>query len=131
MDWRDRLNLTADVAVVALPFLVNLILLLRRKQYLYEQVPMWRYRLAVGGLCVALIASFPTPLFYFNLELPKVMQREWLPRVAVMGLAAGFFAGLVAIALLAFGRGMIRWVGIATTFVTMAFLYVTLLGLSD
>jgi heme exporter protein D len=131
MNWRDRLNLTVGVAVVALPFVVNLILLLRRKRYLLEQVPMWRYHVAVGGLVLALIASLPTPLFYFDLELPTRMQGEWLPQVAAMSLSGGFIAGLVAIGLMAFGRGMVRWVGIAATLVSVAFLYITLLGLSD
>ena len=131
MDWRDRLNLTTGVVVVSLPFLVNLILLLRRKRYLYGQVPMWRYQVTVCGLVLALIASFPTPLFYFDLELPKTMQGEWLPRVAGMGLSSGFFAGVIAIALLAFGRGVVRVAGIASTLVSGAFLYITLLGLSD
>ena len=131
MNLRDRLNLTVGVVVVALPFLVNLLLLIRRKQYLREEVPLWRYRMAVGGLVVALIASFPTPLFYFSLELPKMMQGEWLPRIAGMSLFVGFIAGVVALVLLAFGRGMVRWVGISATLVSAAFLYITSLGLSD
>jgi fatty acid desaturase len=70
-------------------------------------------------------------LFYFDLELPTKMQGEWLPRVATMSLSVGFIAGLVAIGLMAFGRGMVRWVGITATLVSVAFLYITLLGLSD
>jgi hypothetical protein len=131
MNGHDRLNLTVGVLVVALPFLANLLLLIRRKQYLYEQVPMWRYRMAVSGLVLALIASFPTPLFYFELELPTMTQGEWLPRVAAMSLSGGFIAGLIAIGLLGFGRGIVRWVGIAATLVSVAFLYITLLGLSN
>jgi hypothetical protein len=131
MGMHDRLNLSVGVLVVALPFLANLLLLIRRKQYLDEQLPMWRYRMAVGGLVLALIASFPTPLFYFALELPQKVQTDWLPVVVLRALSGGFFLGLVAIVLLAFGRGMVRWVGIAATLVSVAFLYITLMGLSD
>jgi hypothetical protein len=128
MNLHDRLNLTGGVLVTALPFVVFVILLVRRGLYL--EIKLWRYRLAVGGLVAGLIASLPVPLFYLVLELPQRMQGDWLPGTAVRSMLGAFFAGAVAVVLLAFAEGIVRWVGIAAMFVSLAFLYVTLLGLS-
>jgi hypothetical protein len=128
MNLHDRLNLTGGVLVTALPFVVFVILLMRRRRYL--EIKQWRYRMAVGGLVVALIASLPVPLFYLVLELPQRMQGDWLPGTAVRSMLIAFYAGVVAVVLLAFAEGIVRWVGLATMFVSLAFLYVTLLGLS-
>jgi hypothetical protein len=124
----DRLNLTGGVLVTALPFVVFVILLMRRGRYL--EIKLWRYRMAVGGLVLGLIASLPVPLFYLVLELPQRMQGDWLPGTAVRSMLTAFYAGAVAVILLAFAEGIVRWVGIAAMFVSLAFLYVTLLGLS-
>ncbi len=128
MNGHDRLNLTGGVLVTALPFVVFVILLMRRGRYL--EIKQWRYRMAVGGLLVALIASLPVPLFYLVLELPQRMQGDWLPGTAVRSMLIAFYAGAVAVLLLAFAEGIVRWVGLAAMFVSLAFLYVTLLGLS-
>ena len=128
MDLHDRLNLTGGVLVTALPFAVFVILLMRRRLYL--EIKLWRYRVAVGGLVLGLIASLPVPLFYLVLELPQRMQGDWLPGTAVRSMLIAFYAGAVAVVLLAFAEGIVRWVGLATMFVSLAFLYVTLLGLS-
>ena len=40
-------------------------------------------------------------------------------------------AGLVAIVLLGFAQGRVRWMGIGSSVVSVGLLYVTLLGLSD
>jgi hypothetical protein len=128
MNLHDRLNLTGGVLVTALPFVVFVILLMRRGRYL--EIKLWRYRVAVGGLVLGLIASLPVPLFYLVLELPQRMQGDWFPGVAVRSMLGAFFAGAVAVVLLAFAEGIVRWAGIATMFVSLAFLYVTLLGLS-
>jgi hypothetical protein len=128
MNLHDRLNLTGGVLVTALPFVVFVILLMRRGRYL--EIKQWRYRVAVGGLVVALIASLPVPLFYLVLELPQRMQGDWLAGTAVRSMLTAFYAGAVAVVLLAFAEGIVRWVGLATMFVSLAFLYVTLLGLS-
>jgi len=39
--------------------------------------------------------------------------------------------GVMAAGLLGFGRARVRWLGIAMTLVSLIFLYVNLLGLSD
>ena len=128
MNAHDRLNLTLGVVVTALPAVAFVILLMRRGRYL--EIKQWRYRMAVGGLVVALIASLPVPLFYLMLELPQRMQGDWLPGTAVRSMLTAFYAGAVAVVLLAFAEGIVRWVGIAAVLVSLAFLYVTLLGLS-
>jgi hypothetical protein len=128
MNLHDRLNLTGGVLVTALPFAVFVILLMRRRLYL--EIKLWRYRVAVGGLVLGLIASLPVPLFYLVLELPQGMQRDWFPGVAVRSMLIAFCLGGIAVVLLAFAEGIVRWVGIAAMFVSLAFLYVTLLGLS-
>lgn len=129
MQWKDRLSLTLGIVVALLPFSVNLILLLWRKRYL--QLVAWRYWMATGGLVLGLIASFPTPLFYFSLELPAKFRGEWATLAAAWCMPLGLIAGLIALVLLAFGLGRVRWMGMAATFASVAFLYVTLLGLSD
>lgn len=128
MNLHDRLNLTAGVAATALPVVVFLMLLVRRGRYL--EIKLWRYRMALGGLLLGLIASLPVPLFYLALELPQRMQQDWMSATALRSLLGAFYAGFVAVMLLAFAEGIARWVGIATMFVSVAFLYVTLLGLS-
>lgn len=129
MNGHDRLNLTMGVVVTALPIVVFVLLQMRRGRYL-DEIPLWRYRMALGGLVLGLIASLPVPLFYLVLELPQRMQGDWLLGTAVRSMLTGFYAGMVAVGLLAFAHGFVRWVGIATTFVSLAFLYVTLAGLA-
>jgi hypothetical protein len=128
MNLHDRLNLTGGVLVTALPFVVFVILLMRRGRYL--EIKLSRYRVAVGGLVLALIASLPVPLFYLVLELPQRMQGDWFLVAAVRSMFSAFYAGLVAIVLLAFAEGFVRWVGLAAMLVSLAFLYVTLAGLA-
>ncbi len=128
MNLHDRLNLTGGVLVTALPFVAFVILLMRRGRYL--EIKMWRYRVALGGLVLALIASLPVPLFYLVLELPQRIQGDWFLVAAVKSMLTAFYAGLVAVVLLAFAEGIVRWVGIATMLVSLAFLYVTLAGLA-
>jgi hypothetical protein len=128
MNLHDRLNLTGGVLVTALPFAVFVLLLVRRGRYL--EIKLWRYRVAVGGLVLGLIASLPVPLFYLVLELPQRMQGEWFLVAAVKSMLGAFYAGVVAVVLLAFAEGIVRWVGIAAVLVSLAFLYVTLAGLA-
>ena len=129
MGLKDRLNLGLGIVLALMPFMVNLALLLRRKQYM--QVPAWRHWMATSGLVLGLFASIPTPLFYFALQFPIHAQGNLLPLVAAYCMPAGLIAGLVALVLLAFGQGRVRWIGLAATLVSVAFLYVTLLGLSN
>ena len=129
MSWRDRLNLTVGVLIAFLPFVVNLILLQRRKRLM--RAKLWRFWLTTSGLVLSLVASFPTPLFYLSLELPGGVNGGWALRAAGLGLRVGIVAGVIAIGLLGFGRGRVRWLGIAMTLTSMAMLYVTLLGVSD
>ena len=129
MNGRDRLNLTMGVVVTALPIVAFLILQVRRGRYL-DEIPLWRYRMALGGLVLGLIASLPVPLFYLVLELPQRVQGDWLLGTAVRSMLTAFYAGAVAVVLLAFAEGIVRWAGIAAMFVTLAFLYVTLAGLA-
>ena len=128
MNLHDRLNLTGGVLVTALPFVVFVILWMRRGRYL--ELKLWRYRIALGGLVLALIASLPVPLFYLVLELPQRMQGDWFLVAAVRSMLSAFYAGVVAVVLLAFAEGIVRWVGIAAVLVSLAFLYVTLAGLA-
>jgi hypothetical protein len=111
------------------PFAVNLFLLVRRKRYLL--VAGWRYWVALPGLVLAVIASFPSPLFFFALELPWRMKGEWPPLAAAWCMPVALIAGVLSMVLLAFARGKLRWIGIASSFVSSALLYVILLGLSD
>ena len=134
MGLKDRLYLGLGIVLALMPFMVDLALLLRRKQYM--QVPAWREWMATGGLVLGLFASVPTPLFYFALQFPGVSlgngaQGNWVPLVAAYCMPAGLIGGLAALVLLAFGQGRVRWVGLAATLVSVAFLYVTLLGLSN
>jgi hypothetical protein len=129
MGLKDRLNLGLGIVLALMPFMVDLALFLRRKQYM--QVPKWREWIATGGLVLGLFASIPTPLFYFALQFPVHTEGNWVPLVAAYCMPAGLIAGLVALVLLAFGQGRVRWIGMAATFVSIAFLYVTLLGLSN
>src|ERR1700738_438666 len=129
MDWRDRLNLTVGVLIASLPFLVNLILLARRKRLMRSK--LWRFRVTTSGLVLSLVASFPTPLFYLSLELPRGVNGEWVLRAGELSMRVGTVAGVIAIGLLGFGRGRVRWLGIAMTLASIAMLYVTLLGVSD
>jgi hypothetical protein len=129
MNLHDRLNLTGGVLVTALPCVVFVILQMRRGRYL-DEIPLWRYRMALGGLVLGLLASLPVPLFYLVLELPQRMQGDWLLGIAVRSMLTAFYVGVVAVVLLAFAHGFVRWVGIAAMLVSVAFLYVTLAGLA-
>jgi hypothetical protein len=130
MGWKDRLNLGLGIVLASMPLIITSLLLVRRKRYLL-QVATWRYWLATGGLVLGLLASFPTPLFYFALELPWRMRGDWGTMAAAYSMPTALIAGLIALVLLAFGQGRVRWMGMAVTFVSVGFLYVTLLGLSD
>jgi len=129
MTWSDRLNLTLGIVLAVVPLAANVFLLLRRKRYLLATGS--RYRVALAGLVLALIASLPAPLFFLALELPWKVKGAWLPLGAAWLMPASLVAGLLAMVLLAFGKGRARWIGIATSFVSTTLLYLILLGLSD
>ena len=128
MSWSDRLELTLALALAAMPFGVNLYLLMQRRRFL--QMKPWRVRVATAGLVLALIASFPTPVFYFALELPWRMKGDWLAADVPAALYTGLAAGMLALVLLWFARGRVRWLGLGTTMVSVVLLYVSTLGLS-
>ena len=130
MGWKDRLYLGLGVVLASMPFVISLLLLVWRKRYLLQVAP-WRYWMATGGLVLGLVASFPTPLFYFALELPWRIRGDLVTMTAAYSMPTALIAGLVALVLLAFGQGRVRWMGMAVTLVSVGFLYVTLLGLSD
>jgi hypothetical protein len=129
MTFHDRLYLTISVILALVPFAVSLYFLLRRKTAV--EVSGWRYRATIAGLVLAMIASLPTPTFFLALELPWSAQSQWVPLAAVRYMPLGLIVGLVAMILLAFSRGRVRWLGMAMTFLSVALLYVTLLGLSE
>ncbi len=128
MTWRERLYLTLAISASVAPLALIVYLLVQRKRHLL--VTGGRYRAAMTGLVLALIAALPSPLFYFDLELPIPVKAAWLP-VLAGGLPIGLVCGLMAIPLLAFARGRVRWMGIASTVLCVTLLYLTLLGLSD
>jgi hypothetical protein len=128
MNWSDRLELSLALALAAMPFGVNLYLLIQRRRFL--EVKPWRLWIATAGLVLALIASFPTPVFYFALELPWGMKGNWLVGAAPAALYTGLAAGMAAMVLLWFARGRVRWLGLGTTIVSVVLLYVSTLGLS-
>jgi hypothetical protein len=130
MDWKNRLYLGLGIVLALMPFMVDLALLLRRNEYM-QLVPGWRYWMATSGLLLGLLAAIPTPLFYFVLEFPGHTNGDWLMLGAARWMPEALIAGVLALVLLAFGKARVRWVGLAATFVSVAFLYVTLLGLSN
>jgi hypothetical protein len=54
-----------------------------------------------------------------------------LPLAAAWCMPVALIAGVLAVVLLAFARGKLRWIGIASSLASSALLYVILLGLSD
>ncbi len=126
---REQLTLVAGILLAVLPFAANVILLMKRKRIM--RVKLWRFRMATAGLVLGLIASFPTPLFFFALELPWNVKGAWLPLTAAWCMPVALVAGLLSIVLLAFGRGKVRWIGIIISLISVTFLYLVMLGLSD
>jgi hypothetical protein len=120
--------LTLAIVLAVLPLLANIALMVRHKQYM--RLKRTRYRTAMVGLGLALITSIPVPLFYVLLELPSGAKGDWLLPAANNAMAFAIVFGLIAIGCLAFARGKVRWIGILTTVVSLAMLYVTMLGLS-
>jgi hypothetical protein len=129
MAWRDRLYLTISVVLALVPFAVTLYFLLKRK--ILVEVTGWRYKVSVAGLVLALLASLPTPVFFLALELPWGAKAQWVPLGAAWSMPWGLIAGALALGMLGFARGRVRLLGIAVTLLSVALLYVTLLGLSD
>ncbi len=117
------------MVVAVVPVVVNLYLFVKRKQLM--QVKRWWSLTATVGLVLALVAAAITPLFFLRLELPDKMKGVWLTAIGAWIMPVGVVLGLVAVGLLAFGRARVRWLGIAMTLVSLIFLYVNLLGLSD
>jgi hypothetical protein len=86
---------------------------------------------ALTGLVLAVVAAIPAPLFFLALELPWGAKGAWLPLSAAWSMPAGLVAGLLAIVMLGFAKGRLRWMGMASAFVSLGLLYVIVLGLSD
>jgi len=128
MSRGERLELTLAVVLAFVPFAVNLYLLLQRRRFL--RLKPWRFRVATTGLVLAVVASIPTPVFYFGLELPWRIKGDWLVASAPTALYAGLAAGLAAMVLLWFARGRVRWLGLGMTTISVVLLYVSTLGLS-
>ena len=129
MGTHDRLYLTLGIVLAIVPLAVNIFFLMRRRQYLL--VTGWRYKVALGGLLLALLASIPSPVFFFALELPQSAKGDWLPLSAAWSMPLGLIAGVLAIGMLAFAKGRLRWAGMVSALVSVALLYVIVLGLSD
>jgi len=129
MTWHDRLYLTISVVLALIPLAVTLYFFVKRKTAI--EVEGWRYKVSVAGLVLALLASLPTPVFFFALELPWGAKAQWVPLGAAWSMPVGLIAGVLGMVLLGFARGRVRWLGIAVTFLSVALLYVTLLGLSE
>jgi hypothetical protein len=129
MGTHDRLTLTLGIVLAIVPLAVNLFLLSRHKQYL--TLLGWRFRVAFAGLLLALLASIPSPIFFLALELPQSAKGDWLPLSAAWSMPLGLIAGALAIVMLAFAQGRLRWMGMASAFVSVTLLYVIMLGLSN
>ena len=129
MGARDRIYVILGILLAVVPLAVNLFFLVRRRQYVL--VSGWRYKFVLAGLVLALAASIPSPLFLFALELPWRAKGAWLPLSAAWSMPAALVAGLVAIVLIGFARDKVRWIGMASAFLSVALLYFIALGLSD
>jgi len=129
MTWHDRLYLTISVVLALVPFVVTLYFLVKRKTSV--EVTGWRYKVSLAGLVLGLLAALPTPVFFLALELPWGAKAQWVPLSAAWSMPVGLIAGLLAMVLLGFARGRVRWLGIAATLLSVSLLYVTLLGLSE
>ena len=129
MGARDRIYVIIGILLAVVPLAVNLLFLIRRRQYVL--VGGSRYKVVLTGLVLALAASIPSPLFLLALELPWRAKGAWLPLSAAWSMPAGLVAGFIAIVLLGFARGKVRWIGMASAFLSVTLLYFIALGLSD
>ncbi|MDE3104272.1 MAG: hypothetical protein KGK08_03770 [Acidobacteriota bacterium] len=128
MGGQETLFFGVAIALSVVPFVLQTYLLLRRNEHL--TVTGWRRWLAITGLALGWGATLPSLLFYLVLELPSNMKETRLPMIAG-AMPAALIAGLLALVLLAFGKGRARWLALLADVVCVGLLYFTLLGLSD
>jgi hypothetical protein len=130
MTWADRAYVTGAICLSLLPLVLGLLALFLWRKDLFS-LPLWRYRVASIGAVLALFASLPLPLFYVAMTVLPVNERTaWLPRIAMDCFAAGLLAGSLAVVMLCFARGRVRWSGILSATLSVAFIYVALMALS-
>jgi hypothetical protein len=127
--WADRAYVAGAICLGLLPFALSVLSLLWRNDL--APLPLWRYRVSTAGTLLAFFASVPLPLFYVTLTvLPMSERTAWLPRVSMDCFVAGLLAGLLAVVMLCFARGRVRWSGILSATLSVAFIYVALMALS-
>ena len=129
MTWHEKAYVTFAVCLTLLPLVLSLLLFSWYKQLLVTS--LWRRGVVMIGMVLAFVASLPLPFFYIALSvLPTTAKSSWLPQVSTYCLFAGMIAGLIAIPMLAFAKGRVRWSGIASAVLSVVLIYVALMALS-
>ena len=129
MTWHEKAYVTLAICLTLLPLVLSLLLFAWYKHLLL--MSQWRRWVMLIGMILAFVASLPLPLFYIALSvLPATAKSSWLPQVSTYCLFAGMLAGLIAIPMLAFARGKVRWSGIASAMLSVVLIYVALMALS-
>jgi hypothetical protein len=129
MTWHEKAYVTLVVCLTLLPVVLSLLLFVWYKQLLLTA--QWRRWVVMIGMVLAFVASLPLPFFYIALSvLPTTAKSSWLPPVSTSCLFAGMIAGLIAIPMLGFAKGKVRWSGIASAMLSVVVIYVALMALS-
>jgi hypothetical protein len=129
MSWANGVYIAGAICLGLLPFALSVLALLWRNDL--APLPLWRYRVSTAGALLALFASLPLPLFYVVLSVSPVSARmAWVPRVSMDSFVAGLLAGLAAAVMLCFARGRVRWSGILSATLSVAFIYVAIMALT-
>jgi hypothetical protein len=129
MTSHEKAYVTLVICLTLLPLVLSLLLFVWYKQI--HLTARWRRWVVMIGMVLAFIASLPLPFFYIALSvLPTTAKSSWLPPVSTSCLFAGMIGGFIAIPMLAFAKGKVRWCGIASAVLSVVVIYVALMALS-
>jgi hypothetical protein len=114
---------------LALPCALDLFVLSWRREL--AGLDALRAKLAVWGMVLSTIGSLPAPLLLWN--FPDYQRRAPFPNLSIWGYLFGIGLTVAALPCIAFGRGRFRWVGLASTIVSLIMLGLVMLadGLSS
>jgi hypothetical protein len=102
-----------------------------KRQTWRSEIVEWRHRTWLAGLLLSFFCSLASSALLLGIEfLSTKAKSAWFINAAGSMVFVAFLASPVAVTLLGFGKGRLRWIGIASETVVLLVLFVSLVGMS-
>jgi len=96
-----------------------------------SEIVEWRQRTWLTGLVVSFFSSLAAPALMLGIQfLSEKAKSAWFINAAGAVVFVSFVGSPIAVTLLGFGKGKLRWVGIASEAMVLLTSFVCLVGMS-